>query len=176
MARPPRKVSIARALGVSGASVTRYARRGMPCTSIEEALAWRAANIPPGLWRTGAASAGATPPPAAEAAPALSDSAKLMRARAAREEHEAELARLRRLEVEGKTLLVDDHRKIVFEFARRARDALMQVPSRCAPLVAAEPDQLACRRILDAEVRGVLLQLAEVGPEPAGSGDAGPLQ
>jgi hypothetical protein len=170
MGRPPRKVTIAKALGVSGASVTRYLRRGMPCTSVEDAIAWRDANIPPGLWRTGAASAGGAPP--AGEAPALSDNAKLLRARVAREEHEAALAYMRRLELEGKTLLKDDHRAIVFEFARRIRDSLLQVPSRVAPLVAAEADQRACQRIVEAEVRGVLLQLAQVGPPPANGGEA----
>ena len=144
----------------------------MPCTSIEDAIAWRDENIPPGLWRTGAASAGATPP-ASEAAPALSDNAKLLRHKAAREEHEAELARMRRLEVEGKTLLMADHRAIVFELGRRIRDALLQFPARAAPLVAAQTDQRECQRILDAEVRSVLAQLAQVGPPPAGGADAG---
>jgi hypothetical protein len=174
MGRPPRKVSIAKALGVSGASVTRYLRRGMPCTSIEAAIAWRDENIPPGLWRTGAASAGATPP-AGEAAPAT-DAARLLRHKAAREEHEAALALMRRLEVEGRTLLMDDHKRIVFELSRRIRDALLQFPSRAAALVAAEREQAACQRILDAEVRAVLAQLARVGPPPANGGEGGPLQ
>lgn len=166
MARPPRKVTIARALGVSGASVTRYLRRGMPCTSVEEAIAWRDANITPGAWRTGAASAGATPP-AGEAPVPPSDSARLMKAKAAREEHEAELARMRRLELEGRTMFMADHKAVVFELARRIRDALLQVPARCAALVAAESDQLACQRILDAEVRHVLAYLSKAGGEVA---------
>jgi hypothetical protein len=59
-----------------------------------------------------------------------------------------------------------DHRKILFEFARRIRDALLQVPSRSAALVAAESDQRSCQRIIEAEIRAVLQQLSQVEPPP----------
>jgi hypothetical protein len=144
----------------------------MPCGSIEDALAWREVNVPPGLWRTGAASAGAMPPPAGEVGPALSDHARLLRAKASREEAEAAMAKARRLEQEGKTVSTDHLRIFFFEFARRIRDALMQIAARAAPLVAAESDQRACQRVIDAEVRRVLALLANAGPEPAAPAEA----
>ena len=55
---------LAAALGISGAMVSRLAKRGMPVDSLERAERWRARHLEPArtkAWRMGAAS----PPPAA---------------------------------------------------------------------------------------------------------------
>lgn len=98
------------------------------------------------------------------------DAQALVAAKARREAAEAELAELELAEKRGQIMAVLDHRKILFEFARRVRDSILQVPSRAAPLVAAEGEQRACRRIIEAEIRAVLQQLSQVEPPPEASG------
>lgn len=46
-ARPVKAANLARAWGVSRASVSRWVARGMPLSSMEAAEAWRAVNAPP---------------------------------------------------------------------------------------------------------------------------------
>ena len=43
------QAELARQLGISGAMVSKLRRRGMPTHSLEEAKAWRARNLDPGL-------------------------------------------------------------------------------------------------------------------------------
>jgi hypothetical protein len=98
------------------------------------------------------------------------DAQALVAAKARREGAEADLAELELAEKRGLIMAVLDHRKILFEFARRVRDSILQVPSRAAPLVAAESDQRACQRIIEAEIRAVLQQLSQVEPPAEASG------
>lgn len=98
------------------------------------------------------------------------DAQALVAAKARREAAEADLAELELAEKRGQIMAVLDHRKIMFEFARRVRDSIMQVPSRSAPLVAAEGDQRTCQRIIEGEIRAVLQQLSQVEPPAEASG------
>jgi len=47
MARPPKKSTIAKALGVSAPALSRYIRKGCPVDSIEAAREWQRANVDP---------------------------------------------------------------------------------------------------------------------------------
>lgn len=47
MARPPKKSTIAKALGISAPALSRYIRRGCPVDSIESAREWQRANVDP---------------------------------------------------------------------------------------------------------------------------------
>lgn len=97
------------------------------------------------------------------------DAAALVAAKARREAAEADLAELELAEKRGAIMSSADHRAIVFRIARTLRDALLQVPARTAALLAAESDQAACQRILEAEIRAVLQQLQQI--DRAGADD-----
>lgn len=100
------------------------------------------------------------------------DAAALVAAKARREAAEAALAELELAEKRGETLSMKDHKRIVFALARGLRDALLQIPSRAAALVAAENSQTACQRILEAEIRAVLQQLMQLEHPNEGHGGA----
>jgi hypothetical protein len=99
------------------------------------------------------------------------DAQALVAAKARREAAEADLAELELAEKRGQIMSVADHKRIVFALARAVRDALLQVPSRAAALLAAESDQRACQRIVEAEIRAVLQQLMQV-EQPVEAGGA----
>lgn len=88
------------------------------------------------------------------------DAASLIAAKARREAAEAELSELELAEKRGQVMSVADHRRIIFVMARSMRDALLQIPSRSGSLLAAEGDATACRRIVEAEIRTALQQIA----------------
>ncbi len=100
------------------------------------------------------------------------DAAALIAAKARRESAEAELAELELAEKRGQIMSVADHRRIIFVMARAMRDALLQIPSRSASILAAEGDATACRRIVEAEIRTAMRQLEkmEMPPEDAVTG------
>lgn len=43
--KPPKRIEIARALGLSAAAISKHSKSGMPTSSIEAALAWHSSNI-----------------------------------------------------------------------------------------------------------------------------------
>lgn len=92
------------------------------------------------------------------------DAQALVAAKARREAAEADLAEFELAEKRGTIMSVADHKRIVFTLARSIRDALLQVPSRCAALVAAESEQTTCQRIVESEIRAVLQQLMQIDP------------
>jgi phage terminase Nu1 subunit (DNA packaging protein) len=103
-------------------------------------------------------------PPVLELPP-TSDAARLVREKARREAAEADLAELELREKRGEIMAMSEHRRVLFSLTRAIRDALLQIPSRSAALVAAEISQPQCQAILDAEMRKVLQQLAAWQPD-----------
>jgi 16S rRNA G1207 methylase RsmC len=100
-------------------------------------------------------------PPAVEL---RGDAAALIAAKARREQAEAQLAELELAEKRGEIMAVGEHKRVLFALARTVRDAVLQISSRSAALVAATDDRQQCQAILDAEVRKVLEQLAAWRP------------
>ena len=86
---------------------------------------------------------------------------------ASRAAREGYLARLAKLEFEvksGKLVDADEVRAQVFALGRRARDALLGVPDRLAPVLVGQTDQAVIHRLLAEEIaRG----LAELSTAPA---------
>lgn len=84
-------------------------------------------------------------------------------ARRRRETAEANLAEMKQAEMEGKLILADAVRSAWAAKITGARDALLQIPSRIAPVLAAETDLVRVTALLEDELRQAL---AELSSEP----------
>jgi len=185
----PTQKALAEALGMSQANVTKLKGQGMPVDSVASAQAWRESRqnvaarkpAPAGIAALGAAPAGiASLNPAtiaaasstfAGTAPQQFDSSRMpeykempdedhQMARTRREIAEANLAEMREAEERGKLIRVDAVRSAWAAKITGARDALLQIPSRIAPVLAAESDLVAITALLEAELRQALGDLS----------------
>ena len=82
--------------------------------------------------------------------------------RAIREAYMARLAKLDFDEKSGKLLEADKVRVASFNAARAARDMLLAVPDRVAPLVTGVTDQHEINRVLTDEMRRVCVEIAKL--------------
>lgn len=97
------------------------------------------------------------PPPL----PAESDEAMTYDvARRRREAAEARIAEMKQAEMEGVLIRVDSVRSSMATKISGARDALLQIPSRLAPVLAAEPDLLKVTSLLEDALRQALADLS----------------
>lgn len=167
--KPPTQKALAVALGMSQANVTKLKKQGMPVHSVEAARAWRTAkqNI-------------AARKPDADAPIEFSglldvdadDLASMLdavpqrpaeshdKARTRREIAEANLAELREAEMQGDLIRVDAVKTTLATVFATTRDALLQIPDRLAPLMAAETDATAVHTLLHAEIHQALHHLS----------------
>lgn len=81
-------------------------------------------------------------------------------ARTRRELAEASIAEMKQAEMEGLLIRVDALRAAWAAKISGARDALLQIPSRVAPVLAAETDLVAVTALLEAELRQALSDLS----------------
>jgi hypothetical protein len=82
-------------------------------------------------------------------------------ARALREHYRAELARLEYEQRVAGLLDAEEVRAAAFTCARRARDLLLAIPDRVAPVVAGLTDVGECHRVLEAEVERASDELSQ---------------
>lgn len=163
------------ALGLSPAAITKLKGQGMPVGSVAEAQAWREArqNIaarkrsPVGVPQRDEAATSISIPAPAQAFPPIAlppagdfGEEDFQMARTRREIAEANLAEMREAELEGKLIRVDAIRAAWARRIASTRDALMQLPHRLAPVLAAEADLDRVSRILDDELRQALIELS----------------
>lgn len=171
------QVALGRALGLSPAAITKLKQQGMPVDSVAAAQAWREQKLniaarkpqPAGLGSGAAAEpavAAAFPPLGGDQGGDYGDEDFQM-ARTRREIAEANLAEMREAELEGKLIRVDAVRAAWSRGMAATRNALLQVPPRLAPLLAAETDIDRIGQILDQELRQALTELTQPGL-PAG--------
>lgn len=85
-------------------------------------------------------------------------------ARTRREIAEANLAEMREAEEHGKLIRADAVRATWAARIASARDALLQIPSRLAPVLAAETDLAAVTLLLEDEIRQALAELSREEP------------
>ena len=140
------RAKLAEALGVSLPRVTHMRQQGMPNSSIEDAKAWVRDNVrprTPGIGETG--------------------SEDFQAARTRRETAEASLAQLKLQEQEGELIRLDAVRNAWATRLTAVRDALLQIPARIAPVVAAESSIERCAIIIDTELRRVLIDITTDG-------------
>ena len=81
-------------------------------------------------------------------------------ARRRREAAEARIAEMKQAEMEGVLIRVDSVRSSMATKISGARDALLQIPSRLAPVLAAEPDLLKVTGLLEDALRQALADLS----------------
>lgn len=151
---------IANGLRIDKGLASRYARRGMPLTSVEDASAWKAANIRPRI------SPGATKRPKKRAAASRPEPP-------AQTPYEAAKARTAMAEAEDRELALLERKGILVrreairaELGRRLsalKDALLQIPARLQSVLAAETDEAKVHQLLEDELYLALAAAAEVG-------------
>ena len=130
----------------------------MPVNSVEDAQAWREQNL-------SIAKRVPLPKPLpntpikkeTEGYPLPEDRDE---ARTRREIAEANLAELDEAERRRELISVSAVKAAISTDFAVTRDALMQLPARAAPLLAAETDPAACERMLHAEIHQALTTLA----------------
>ena len=180
----PSQAAIGRVLGLSPAAMTKLKKQGMPVDSVETAQAWRLARqnvaarkpLPGGNQRHLRHHGPALPPPAADPpdAPGIQPGMLLApppppddlspedrdAARTRREVAEANMAELAEARLRRELInvrAVQD--RLALDYAT-TREALLQLPARMGPLLAAEADPAAVERLLYAEVHAALMHLA----------------
>jgi len=82
--------------------------------------------------------------------------------RAIKEAYQARLSRLMYEEKKGSLVSADEVKFEAFRRARMARDQILAITDRVAPILAAEDDEERIREILDSELRDALEVLANV--------------
>jgi hypothetical protein len=168
---------LAEALGLHKSVLSRYVRRSMPTHSVEAAKAWYTQNIgvrsrtEPNPAR--AAAPAYLPPPApifprsdvivANVVSGPGADEDFQAARTRREIAEANLAEMREAELEGKLIRVEVIRAAWAKRVASTRDALLQIPSRVSPTLAAQSDVDQVARLLEDELRQALAELSRDG-------------
>ena len=83
------------------------------------------------------------------------------KARAARELYQAQLAKLELDRRRGELVRADEVRITAFNMARKARDQLIALPERVAPMLAAAEDPADVQRILEEEIERICQEIAD---------------
>ena len=178
-----RPAELARRLGVSRQAVSDLVRRGILTPDangrIDEAAARAAilASVHPTSKTVQAAQASApapiapiapvaaAPAPAPAVAPAAAPQPEAAAtnyhvAKTMREAAEAHIARLKLAEMRGELIRTDAVRAVMSNIFATTREAVLQMPARLAPLLAAESDPAAVQNLLHAELHAALESLA----------------
>jgi hypothetical protein len=145
---------MARGLNLSRTAVRNHVAQGMPLTSVRAAQAWRARHLDPSRIERGKAAHGGPVP----------EPTDLSLARTTRIEAANELAQLALLEKRG---VLARRNKVRAEFARSLaglRGALLQIPARLAPVIAAAADPTQIGQLLADEFDQVLAAFDHGGP------------
>ena len=161
---------MARKLGVSRQAVHDLVKRGIIQKTdhgfIDEAAAIEAISnqVRPSSKISQTLAEQATPaqqiPPEHAAAAADQETATSYHvAKTLREAAEARIAQLKLAELKGELIRVDAIRSALSSVISAAREALLQIPARLAPVVAAESDPAAVHQAIDKEIHAALAQL-----------------
>lgn len=176
----------ARRRGVSAMAVSKAAKAGRitlvdgkvdPSTADRD---WPANTNPGQMAVNSQASAMQSPPAAAEEVPEGDDegtqngraggdkkpstTAQYGQARAIREGYAARRAKIDYEKEIGQLVDVDSVRALAFKVARTARDSLLSMPDRLAPIIAGESNQFEVHRIMSEEIRRVCNDIASAKP------------
>ena len=157
--KKPSQAELAAALGLTPGRITGLKKQGMPIFSVEAARAWRAQHIAPVPGNKPAAPTGA---PAAEPAK-TTPPAGYVQSRARREAAAASMAEMREAETRGELIQVAAVKAVWAARLTSTRDALLQIPSRLAPVLAAENDLTRVTQLLEDEIRQALAELSREG-------------
>jgi hypothetical protein len=156
------QAELGRRLGLSRAAVTRNKHLGMPVDSVPAAQAWREARqnvaqrkpLPQAPPQPDRSERGRCDP-AADLPDEHRDAARTRREIADANIAEMEEARMRRELIRVSAV----QSQLAVDFAT-TRDALLQIPARMGPLLAAEGDPAQVQNLLHAEIHQALVDLA----------------
>lgn len=183
------QAAIGRALGMSPANMTKLKKQGMPVDSVASAQAWRmerqnvAARKPaPAHVEAAAASQNAKTQPGLRHDPMAGrvggdDFREIIRANEVNEDgsplgeghnkartrlriSEANLSEMREAEERGQLIRIDAVKSALSVAMATAREALLQIPSRLAPLLAADTDPANVQNVLYGEIHQALAHLS----------------
>jgi phage terminase Nu1 subunit (DNA packaging protein) len=171
MVNGPSQAAIGRALDLSPASITKLKGQGMPVDSVESAQAWRIARQNIAARKPEPASARPLTPPSADMIrahavpmdhPDLGEEPDGTRdeARTRREIAEANIAEMKEGELRGDLIRMASVKATLAAVFATTRDALLQIPARLAPLLAADADPANVQNTLHAEIHQALVTLA----------------
>ena len=166
---PVTKSKYAEMRGCAASAVTRAISEGRITTIVVEGREMIDANVADIQWarntRARADSSSATDAvdrPAVIVANEVGAVSSYEEARRRRETAEASIAEMKQAEMEGVLIRADAVRTAWAAKITGARDALLQIPSRLAPQLAAESDLVAVTALLEAELRQALADLSAV--------------
>jgi hypothetical protein len=149
---------LADALGISGAMVSKLKVLGMPMDSVERARQWREAYLQPGRVK-GVRADTALEPQGADGrggGSAQVGAPSYLASKSRREAAEAALAENRLREQSGELVRVAAVRQALAGKVTAMRDALLQIPPRLVPLLAAETNPAEIHRLLTEEIYAAL--------------------
>lgn len=149
---------IAAHLRLSPGMVNRLIKQGMPSDSLDGAAAWRAANVRVRDHEPRSASTRNDRRTDAESAEDFAT------ARARRESTEADIAQLKRAEMQRDLVSRVAVEQAEARKASAVRESLLQLPSQMAPVMAAESDMGRCFDLLTDAVLGVLAKISGKAP------------
>jgi hypothetical protein len=157
------QAELARRLGLSRAAVTRNKHLGMPVDSVASAQVWREARqsvaqrkpLPLAPRQPDRSAGGGHVDPAADPPDEHRDAARTRREIADANIAEMEEARMRRELIRVSAVQA----QLAVDFAT-TRDALLQIPARMGPLLAAEGDPAQVQHLLHTEIHQALVDLA----------------
>jgi hypothetical protein len=156
------QAELARRLGLSRAAVTRNKHLGMPVDSVAAAQGWREARQ--NVAQRKPLPTAPRPPDRSESAhcdpsPDLPDEDRDA-ARTRREIADANIAEMEEARMRRELIRVSAvQAQLAVDYAT-TRDALLQIPARMGPLLAAESDTAKVQNLLHAEIHQALVDLA----------------
>lgn len=150
----------AKRLGVSVSTVSRAVKRGRLSTLPDGTLDWKTAKRDWERNRTRPRNDGSTGA-RVETDPEVAQlHRKLAVGRAAREALQAQMLQVKLQHATGELVRAADVKADAFSCGRRTRDAILAVPDRIAPILAATDDAAEVRKLLRAELVTALGELA----------------
>ncbi len=157
--KQPSQNSIGRSLGLSSAAMVKLKKQGMPVDSVESAQAWRQARqniakrkpVPPGAQVVG----GDTLRAMIRAQQVQEDGTEMPeshdQAKTRREIAEANMAEIELAQKRGEIIQVKAVEAVWSNALASAREHLLQVRARLAPLLAVETETFQIEQLLDLE-------------------------
>ena len=164
----PSQAAIGRALGLSPPAITKLKKQGMPVDSVEAAQAWRVARQNVAARKPAPVAPPARPPvpPPPAAFPPLDPPEDFDTgedhdaARTRLRISEANLSEMKEAEERGVLIRIDAVKSALSVAMATVREALLQIPSRLAPLLAADTDPASVQTLLHSEIHQALEHLS----------------
>ena len=159
--KPLSQNAIGRALGLSSANMVKMKKQGCPMDSVDSVRAWREArqNI---AARKPEPSSSVPAPAGGINADGTDPGESFDKARTRREISEANKSEMEVAELCGLLIRIDAVKVSLATAFTSTREALLQIPSRLAPLLAADGDPASVQNIIHSEIHNALHQLSGV--------------